>query len=214
MEKYKYTGPTMLLGKNDECELRNGMEVLAEVNINIAKIKICFRMPFCLNPIEYEADVAAKYLEPVKPEAIHFDPKDDEPERKPFNTKAFFDELFEEKDKFPFFTEKIPFTSDTYFTPKKVMDSINDNFDVILSEMSDTHKAKNHDYGDSFTELYKECGSTYAYAHLKEKLNRIKTLRKSTQMVKKESMEDSLLDLASYAIMWVCELRKEKKDGE
>lgn len=77
MEKYKYTGPTMLLGKYDEFKLRSGMEVLAEVNINIAKVKISVQVPFCLNPTEYEADVAAKYLEPVKPETIHFDSKKD-----------------------------------------------------------------------------------------------------------------------------------------
>lgn len=103
---------------------------------------------------------------------------------------------------------------DTYYTPKKVMDAINDDFDVILSEISDTHKAKNHDYGNSFTELYKECGSTYAYAHLKEKLSRIKTLRKSRQQVKQESLRDSLLDLASYSVMWIVELDKKEKEDE
>lgn len=103
---------------------------------------------------------------------------------------------------------------DTYYTPKKVMDAINDDFDAILSEMSDTHKAKNHDYGDSFTELYKECGSTYAYAHLKEKLSRIKTLRKSRQQVKQESLRDSLMDLASYSVMWIVELDKKGKEDE
>lgn len=103
---------------------------------------------------------------------------------------------------------------DTYYTPKKVMDAINDDFDAILSEMSDTHKAKNHDYGDSFTELYKECGSTYAYAHLKEKLSRIKTLRKSRQQVKQESLRDSLLDLASYSVMWIVELDKKGEEDE
>lgn len=85
MEKYKYTGPTMLLGEN-EFRLKKGMEVLAEVNTNIAKVRVYLRMPFCPNPKELEVDVAAEYLEPVKPDTIHFDPKDD---------SHFFDKAFE-----------------------------------------------------------------------------------------------------------------------
>lgn len=87
-------------------------------------------------------------------------------------------------------------------------------FEKVLDEMADIHVKKNHDYGDSFTELYKECGSTYAYAHLKEKLSRIKTLRKSRQQVKQESLRDSLMDLASYSVMWIVELDKKGKEDE
>lgn len=89
MERYKYTGPTILIGDYDEMELKSGMEVLAEVNINIAVVKI-------LKDYLYKSDVelkegiyvAAKYLEPVKPEPIHFDPKDD------VDVPHFFDDLF------------------------------------------------------------------------------------------------------------------------
>lgn len=89
MEKYKYTGPTVLIGENGEIELSRGMEVLAEVNVNIATIKT-------LKDYLYKADVelkagvyvAAKYLEPVKPEPIHFDPKGD------VDVPHFFDDLF------------------------------------------------------------------------------------------------------------------------
>lgn len=78
MEKCKYTGPTMLVGENGEIVLSRGIEVLAEVNVNIATIKT-------LKDYLYKADVelkagvyvAAKYLEPVKSESIHFDPKGD-----------------------------------------------------------------------------------------------------------------------------------------
>lgn len=86
-----------------------------------------------------------------------------------------------------------------------------DKFDNVLAEMSTTHKAKNHDYGNSFTDLFKELGMTYAYGHLKEKLERVHTLMGSRQEVKKESMLDSLYDLASYAVMTIVELKK--KDG-
>lgn len=40
--------------------------------------------------------------------------------KKSFNTHDFFKELFEDIEKFPFFAEKMPFDTDTYYTPKKV----------------------------------------------------------------------------------------------
>lgn len=88
MNKYIYTGPTMLLGESDEFELRKDMKVLAEVNINIATIKglIALNRTLLFDPLSY--DVAAKYLESVKPEPIHFDPKDD------VDVSHFFDNLF------------------------------------------------------------------------------------------------------------------------
>lgn len=85
------------------------------------------------------------------------------------------------------------------------------DFNAVLNRMAEIHAAKNHDYGNSFTDLFKECGMTYAYGHLKEKLERIHTLMGSRQEVKKESMLDSLYDLASYAVMTIVELKK--KDG-
>ena len=76
-----------------------------------------------------------------------------------------------------------------------------EEFEKITKKLTDTYKAKNHDYGNSFHEVYVECGFTYAYGHLKEKVNRINTLRKGDPKVIGESLEDSLLDLANYAII-------------
>ena len=70
---------------------------------------------------------------------------------------------------------------------------------------------KNHDYGNSFSELFAECGMTYAYGHLSEKLKRVKSLMSDEAKVKDESMRDSLLDLANYAILTIMELDKTKK---
>ena len=84
-------------------------------------------------------------------------------------------------------------------------------FRDITDEMYDTYKAKNKDYDDSFHQLFEECGMTYAYGHLKEKLVRMKSLMKDEAKVKGESMRDSLLDLANYAILTIMELDKTKK---
>ena len=66
---------------------------------------------------------------------------------------------------------------------------------------------KNHDYGDSFHTTFEEEGMAMARIRLSDKLNRFKSLsRKSEQQVSDESIRDTLLDLANYAIMTVLEM--------
>lgn len=85
-----------------------------------------------------------------------------------------------------------------------------DRFKEITDKMLETYKSKNKDYGDSFRNLFKECGMTYAYGHLKEKLERVKSLMSDEAKVKGESMKDSLYDLANYAILTIMEIEKQK----
>lgn len=85
-----------------------------------------------------------------------------------------------------------------------------DRFKEITDKMFETFKAKNHDYGSSFSNLFKECGMTYAYGHMAEKLERVKSLMKDEAKVNDEGMKDSLLDLANYAILTVMEIEKQK----
>ena len=84
-------------------------------------------------------------------------------------------------------------------------------FRDITNGMYDTFKAKNHDYGNSFSELFAECGMTYAYGHMAEKLKRVKSLMSDEAKVNGESIRDSLLDLANYAILTIIELDKTRK---
>ena len=84
-------------------------------------------------------------------------------------------------------------------------------FKSITDKMCDIYKQKNSDYGNSFSNLFKECGMTYAYGHMAEKLKRVKSLMKDEAKVKGESMRDSLLDLANYAILTIMELDKTRK---
>lgn len=83
-----------------------------------------------------------------------------------------------------------------------------DMFLGITKNMYNTFQTKNHDYGNSFSELFTECGMIYAYGHLSEKLKRIKSLMSDKAKVKGESMKDSLLDLANYAVLTIIELEK------
>lgn len=79
----------------------------------------------------------------------------------------------------------------------------------LLMEIHDTYRAKNHDYGDSFSNLYKEYGIISPMIKLEDKMARLRTLVKKEALVKNESIEDTLLDLANYAIMTVIERRQE-----
>ena len=87
-----------------------------------------------------------------------------------------------------------------------------ERFKEITDKMFETFKAKNHDYGSSFSNLFKECGMTYAYGHMAEKLERVKSLMKDEAKVNGEGMKDSLLDLANYAILTVMEIDKNEKE--
>ena len=87
-----------------------------------------------------------------------------------------------------------------------------DRFKEITDKMFETFKAKNHDYGSSFSNLFKECGMTYAYGHMAEKLERVKSLMKDEAKVNGEGMKDSLLDIANYAILTVMEIDKNEKE--
>ena len=49
---------------------------------------------------------------------------------------------------------------------------------------------------------------------LDDKLNRLKSLAKNSAQVRDESIRDTLLDLANYAIMTVIEMELEKGEKE
>ena len=81
----------------------------------------------------------------------------------------------------------------------------------LLDKLFTTYKSKNADYGSAFAEMFDELGIDYAYGKLREKMNRIKVLRKQPNMVENEGLEDALLDTAGYAILTLMELKKRKK---
>jgi Nucleotide modification associated domain 1 len=78
----------------------------------------------------------------------------------------------------------------------------------ICKELNNIYKAKNADYGNSFSESYQEWGIISAVVRMDDKMRRLKQLVKHDRQVKAESMEDTLLDMANYAIMTLQELRR------
>lgn len=83
-------------------------------------------------------------------------------------------------------------------------------FQQITERMAEVYAAKNHDYGNSFGESVQEFGLIAAAVRMNDKMKRIKSFAKlcpEAMKVKGESIEDTLLDLANYAVMTLVELR-------
>lgn len=78
----------------------------------------------------------------------------------------------------------------------------------ILEEMEKLYAEKNKNYGDSFYKSMNEDGLLVSKIRLGDKFHRLKNLiTLESSGTKDESLEDTLLDLASYAIMTVLWLR-------
>ena len=80
----------------------------------------------------------------------------------------------------------------------------------ICNKLNEIYKAKNHDYGDSFGESFKEDGLIMAKIRLNDKFKRFKSLILCEGHVKEESIIDTLMDMANYAIMTVIELESKE----
>lgn len=92
-----------------------------------------------------------------------------------------------------------------------------DKLALIFKESLDTYKAKNADYGDSFSKSYQEFGLTAPIVRMSDKMERLKSLSKADARVKDESIKDTLTDLGTYAFMTALELEVEEakiKEGE
>lgn len=80
-------------------------------------------------------------------------------------------------------------------------------FKNITTEMSELYNAKNHDYGDAFAQTFAELGIISAVTRISDKTNRLKSLATKDQRVDDEKIEDTLMDLANYAVMTLIELQ-------
>lgn len=86
-------------------------------------------------------------------------------------------------------------------------------FDIhrdICDTLNTLYRAKNADYGDSFANTRKVV-SNAILVRLNDKISRLNSLmRGNKQQVKDESIKDTLMDLANYAILELVEMECEK----
>lgn len=78
-------------------------------------------------------------------------------------------------------------------------------------KMIELYAKKNHDYGNSFEQGMNTIGPAYGIGRLYDKINRIITLSKVKAEITDESIEDTVRDLACYAVMTSCYLSLAKK---
>lgn len=98
--------------------------------------------------------------------------------------------------------------------PESITSESISKFKEITDSMAKTYEAKNHDYGNSFDQSLNEFGLVASVVRLGDKMNRIKSLIKKEAQVKNESIEDTLLDMANYAIMTVLWMNNKKSQDD
>lgn len=76
-------------------------------------------------------------------------------------------------------------------------------FKELTDKMCETYIRKNHDYGNSFDKSLDKFGLVASAVRIGDKMNRIESLVQEKAMVQDESIKDTLLDMANYAIMTV-----------
>ena len=82
----------------------------------------------------------------------------------------------------------------------------------LLDNLHNLYVTKNRDYGDSVHDTYEKYGLVSFLVRLEDKLNRARGLSKRDALVLDEKIEDTLLDMANYAILAVIELRADQSE--
>ncbi len=87
-------------------------------------------------------------------------------------------------------------------------------YKCILEDLEITYKKKNHDYGDSVGDTYKKYGDVSFLVRIEHKINRLRSLTVNSKAakVKDEKVEDTLLDLVNYGILWLVEKALKEDD--
>lgn len=90
-------------------------------------------------------------------------------------------------------------------------------FEQITKHMLEVYRRKHHDYGQSTKDTYRKYGPVSMAVRMRDKLNRFETLieleKRGDQIMVNESLFDTLLDLANYAIITMIEQKDLMNDN-
>jgi len=88
-------------------------------------------------------------------------------------------------------------------------------FSDLTKEMANTFAKKRADYGQTTTETYDKFGPVSMLTRMHDKMGRLDNLLgKSADNLVGEKVEDTLLDLANYALITILELRKHETQAK
>lgn len=88
-------------------------------------------------------------------------------------------------------------------------------FEKLTKEMSQTFAKKRNDYGQTTTETFKKFGPVSMLVRMYDKIGRLESLLiNNRENMVGEKVEDTLLDLANYALIAILELRKHERHCE
>lgn len=93
------------------------------------------------------------------------------------------------------------------------MNNILEKHKELCDRIHSTCVAKNHDYGNSASDLYNKFGLISYIVRMNDKMNRINTLIKREAEVKDEKITDTLLDLANYCLLAVADMGLDKNEN-
>lgn len=85
-------------------------------------------------------------------------------------------------------------------------------FKQITEQMAEIYAKKNADYGDSFSESINKFGLIASAVRLSDKFNRFVSLIDKEPQVVNESIQDTLIDMANYAIMTAIYIKKHENN--
>ena len=86
-----------------------------------------------------------------------------------------------------------------------------EKFKKITAEMANLYEEKNRNYGNSFDKSLDEDGLLVSKIRLGDKFNRFSSLLKQqSNGTSDESIKDTLIDLANYAIMSIMWMENQK----
>ena len=106
-----------------------------------------------------------------------------------------------------YFNERVNEPTETGGTPMKKYERHSE----ITKQLNEIYIAKNTDYGDAFGDTFKKLGIISAVTRIADKTNRLMSLSAKTEAernVKDETIKDTLMDLANYAIMTLIEMEE------
>lgn len=114
-------------------------------------------------------------------------------------SKEEFNKQFKDKD------EKVQAKPNEPETPEA------QQFKIILGDMLRTYLKKSKDYGNSYEKSYQRFGERVGMLFpMYTKMDRLNELLSADKKPENESIEDTLLDLANYAILGLIHLKNKK----